>query len=419
MKYKVFSLENMIVLFLGLVVATIGLIFMSRHLEASFYDDNNKIPVSQSSPVKYIDVEKIVNSIKEKNDTAELKYESKEVEDFRSLIYKVTDIKDVDKIGNVEYKCILISAITGEEIEFVDLIKKDKISDFNNRELELLRLKYPEFIVEAILNNGDNLGKKVYYVKDNEVIISYEGYKLAYQYSEPISLKINYNEIKDLVSFRPFLDLDYQNENGFSYTNNKKSIALTFDDGPSGKYNPLILDELNKNKARATFFMVGEMMNSCQKCVYDTYRSGNEVASHTYEHMNIKRGTVQKVEESIKKVNDLYYSITGDTIKYLRPPYGAYNKTNLENVNLPFIMWNMDTLDWRYRDVDHIVNYIMENAQDGSIILMHELYETSYEALKIVLPRLYAEGYQVVSIGELAKIKGRTLEIGNAYTSLR
>ena len=166
MKYKVFSLENMIVLFLGLVVATIGLIFMSRHLEASFYDDNNKIPVSQSSPVKYIDVEKIVNSIKEKNDTAELKYESKEVEDFRSLIYKVTDIKDVDKIGNVEYKCILISAITGEEIEFVDLIKKDKISDFNNRELELLRLKYPEFIVEAILDNGDNLGKKVYYVKD-------------------------------------------------------------------------------------------------------------------------------------------------------------------------------------------------------------------------------------------------------------
>ena len=64
------------------------------------------------------------------------------------------------------------------------------------------------------------------------------------------------------------------------------------------------------------------------------------------------------------------------------------------------------------------MNYIIDNVSDGSIILMHELYQTSYEALKIVLPKLYAMGYQVVSVGELASLKGRTLEAGHAYRKI-
>ena len=156
-------------------------------------------------------------------------------------------------------------------------------------------------------------------------------------------------------------------------------------------------------------------MESCGKCVADTYKSGNEVASHTYEHMNIKRNTYEDVNSSLNKVNDIYHKITKQNIKYLRPPYGAYSKENLENTKIPFILWNLDTEDWRYKDVDHIVNYIIENVSDGSIILMHELYETSYEALKVVLPRLYAMGYQVVSVSELANLKNKVLEPGNSY----
>ncbi len=160
-------------------------------------------------------------------------------------------------------------------------------------------------------------------------------------------------------------------------------------------------------------------MNSCNNCVLQTYKSGNEIGSHTYEHMNIKTNSIEKVADSLNKTDQIYNTITGDHIKLLRPPYGAYDKENLETINNALIIWNLDTEDWRYRNVDHIVNYIKENAHDGAIILMHELYESSYESLKIILPWLYAEGYQVVSVTELANIKGRTLEPGNAYLSLR
>ena len=249
------------------------------------------------------------------------------------------------------------------------------------------------------------------------MIIYYYDYPYEYDYTEEVYLTINYNEIADYLQFTPVLDEEYSNEDGYRYDQNKKSVAITFDDGPSSKYNSQFLEVLAKNKAHATFFMVGSMMSSCGKCVLDTYQSGNEIGSHTYSHINIKKSSVAEVNENLAKVDDLFYQITGDHIRYVRPPYGAYSKENLENINSPLILWNLDTEDWRYRDVDHIVNYVMENVSDGSIILMHELYETSLEALKIILPRLYAMGYQVVSVGELAELKGRSIEVGHAYRS--
>lgn len=399
MNIKDKNIEKILIISSILILILITLIFLFR---ASYKldDEDKKRDISRK------DLDLLITNIKNDNQNLELEYENTADKDFKSLVYE----------ENGRYKSVIIDTNSGVEITFKDLIKEESISEFEAKEKELLTLKYPEFIVKGLTENPT--GYKFYYVKDNEVIIFYYDYTFIYPYTEQISLCLNYNEIKDYLSFKPTLDSKYENENGYNYNPNKKVIALSFDDGPSKPYNSKILDELAKNKAHATFFMVGSMMNSCQKCVLDTYKSGNEVASHTYEHMNIKTNSLEKVNESLIKVDNVYYEITGDHIKYLRPPYGAYNKKNLENATVPFILWDMDTEDWRYRNVEHIVNYIMNNARDGSIILMHELYETSYEALKIALPRLYAEGYQVVNITELANLKGKTLEVGKAYTAL-
>ena len=250
------------------------------------------------------------------------------------------------------------------------------------------------------------------------MIIYYYDYSYSYEYQEVVSLTINYNEIHDYLDFTHELSLEYKNEDGYQYSKDKKTVAISFDDGPSSTYNAKFLDVLARNKAHATFFMVGTMMNSCQSCVLNTYKSGNEIGSHTYNHMNMKKNSVEDVSASLKKVDDLFYSITKDHIRYVRPPYGAYSKTNLENVDNPLILWNLDTEDWRYHDVDHIVNYVMDNVSDGSIILMHELYQTSLEALEILLPKLYAAGYQVVSVGELASLQGKELQAGHAYRAI-
>ena len=397
-KYRVLKIIFLVLIVISFVIATIFLVTGLNMSEEKSGADDPAINIPS------INVEELIENIKNKN--ASLLYESTAIKEFTSLVFSEND----------RIKSYLIDLNTGEELSFLDVIKEDKLKDFEARELELLNLKYPTFIVEGLTNSS---GNKVYYVKDNELTIYYYDYTFAYDYKDIISLNINYNEIHDCLNFTHILDENYTNEDGFNYSKDKKSVAITFDDGPSSKYNKEFLKVLAENKARATFFMVGSMMNSCQKCVLDTYNSGNEIGSHTYNHINIKNSSIELVNSNIKKTTDLFYSITKDHIKYVRPPYGAYNKTNLQNINYALILWNLDTEDWRYKDVDKIVDTVMNNVKDGSIILMHELYETSLEALKIILPKLYAEGYQVVSVGKLAELKGRTIEAHHAYGSFK
>lgn len=396
MKYKVFKIIFIVLIVISFSLATF---FTVKGLTYKDKDVTNPEEASMSS----VDVEQILEDIKASN--TNLVYESTGISEFKSLAF----------LEENKIKSYLIDTVTGAELSIKDIIKEDKYEEFLVKEEELLRLKYPEFIINGIINGE---GTKVYVIKENVMVVYYYDYVYDYPYTESVNLTINYNEVHDYLDFTHELDAEYQNENGYNYSADKKTVALTFDDGPSSKYNAQFLDVLARNKAHATFFMVGTMMNNCQKCVLDTYNSGNEVGSHTYNHMNIKKNNALDVNDNLKQVDDLFYKITNDHIKYVRPPYGSYSKENLENINNPLILWNIDTEDWSHHDVDYIINSVMENVQDGSIILMHELYETSLQALEVLLPRLYAEGYQVVSVSELANMKGKTLESGHAYRAI-
>lgn len=396
MKYKVFKIIFSILIIILFILATV---FLVRGLTMEKEDlKAGSIPSVSPDLAK-----KAIAKIKEDHGTPY--YESDHIEEFTNLVFE----------ENNRFSSYIIDSYTGDELTIEDILKKGTLEEFKEKELELLNLKYPEFIVEGIKNTQ---GTKVYILKDQEMIIYYYDYSYSYEYQEVVSLTINYNEIHDYLDFTHELSLEYKNEDGYQYSKDKKTVAISFDDGPSSTYNAKFLDVLARNKSHATFFMVGTMMNSCQSCVLNTYKSGNEIGSHTYNHMNMKKNSVEDVSASLKKVDDLFYSITKDHIRYVRPPYGAYSKTNLENVDNPLILWNLDTEDWRYHDVDHIVNYVMDNVSDGSIILMHELYQTSLEALEILLPKLYAAGYQVVSVGELASLQGKELQAGHAYRAI-
>jgi peptidoglycan/xylan/chitin deacetylase (PgdA/CDA1 family) len=149
------------------------------------------------------------------------------------------------------------------------------------------------------------------------------------------------------------------------------------------------------------------------------FASHSEIGSHTYSHINMKRSKPDKIKDEIDKTSRIFKDITGFDIKLIRPPYGAYTNDIIKDYNYSFILWNADTDDWKNKDVERIVNYILNNAQDGNIILMHDSYATSVEAVKIALPQLYARGVQVVSVSKLAELKGKTLEVGKAYRSMK
>lgn len=326
---------------------------------------------------------------------------------------KLHDFTAFIVIKDNDYRTYLISNKTGKEMSFDSIIKNDKLNLFWNKVYELLELKYPEFIINGIKSGKGNI---YYDIKNNEMIIYFKNYVFNPEYKDLISIRVNYNEVKDYLDFTYELDHEYINENGYDYDKNKKTIAFTFDDGPSGEYTIDIVNELLKNKARATFFMVGSKMYTYEKSLLYAYQNKMEIGSHTYNHINLKKAKETLAKEELEKTDILYNEITGSNIKLLRPPYGAYNDKTLKNYDYAFITWNIDTNDWRYRNSKYIEEHILSHVTDGSVILMHDSYKTTVEAVRNVLPKLYALNYQVVSVSDLAAIKGYTLENHKVYS---
>ncbi|MDD5901063.1 MAG: polysaccharide deacetylase family protein [Lachnospiraceae bacterium] len=198
----------------------------------------------------------------------------------------------------------------------------------------------------------------------------------------------------------------------------KPMIAFTFDDGPHYQQTPRLLEILEKNDARATFFVLGDRAfntESNKKTVTMVYDSGNEVASHTYSHKDLKTLSVEQLTEEITKARDNLFALTGEYPTFLRPPYGNYNDDVKAYCYAPLITWNLDSEDWKSRDTDTIVAQVMEKAKDGRIVLMHDIHWFTVDAVEILLPKLKEMGYQIVTIRELFYYQGLELENGKVY----
>lgn len=323
--------------------------------------------------------------------------------DFVSYLYKNNEDKYIGKIYDY---------YTNEEINVNDIIKEDKINEYNNKISELLYLKYPKFISDVLIQNDVN---KSYLFRDNELVIYFNDYKTNPEVEELLYLKVNYNEIKEYLNFTVLLDKNYENESGYNYTNSKKSVAITFDDSPNKNKTNKILKYLNDNLFHATFFVVGEKAIYNEDLLINIKNSGNEIGSHTYKHSNLSKLTDEEYIEDYNKMNKIYKRLFNEDLKYLRPPYGAYKNSQLKLLNISNIMWSLDTNDWRYRNSDYLVNYVIDNIKDGDIILFHDSYNSTVEAIEKLLPILYSKGYQVMSVSELFELKKMKLESNKVY----
>ena len=199
---------------------------------------------------------------------------------------------------------------------------------------------------------------------------------------------------------------------------NKKMVALTFDDGPS-KHTRKIVDCLFEYDSAATFFVVGNRIDSYKDTVKHTYDMGCELANHSYSHPILTGLTAKEIKSQIRKTDNKIKSLTGQKTVLLRAPGGGYNSTVKKSAGKPLIQWSDDTLDWKTRSKSATVNYVMKNVQDGDIILMHDLHEPTMKAALELIPKLKKKGYQIVTVSELAKYKGYKLKNGTVYFSFR
>ncbi len=195
-------------------------------------------------------------------------------------------------------------------------------------------------------------------------------------------------------------------------------IALTFDDGP-GKYTDKLLDCLDKNNSAATFFVLGELVETYPDTVKKANDIGCEIANHTWDHLNATSAGGAETAESVRRTSDAVKELIGKGTALYRPCYGVYNEDVLGEVGLPAIMWSIDTLDWKTRNADSTYNTVMDDVYDGAIILMHDIHEPTVEAATRLIPKLVEEGYQLVTVSELLEYRKGGAEKGQVYNSAK
>lgn len=198
----------------------------------------------------------------------------------------------------------------------------------------------------------------------------------------------------------------------------KKYVALTFDDGPSS-FTDRLLDCLENNKAKATFFMVGKEVEYFSEEVKRMDKLGCELGNHTYSHADLTTLSPEEMSSEIGKVDQLLLDLTGQGASVVRPPYGSVNSSVKTTVGTPMVLWTVDTLDWESQDPQKIADVVKAEVTNGSIILMHDIFSTSVDAAEIFIPQLKKEGYEFVTVHELAKINGLQLQPGNVYSDLK
>ncbi len=176
-------------------------------------------------------------------------------------------------------------------------------------------------------------------------------------------------------------------------------VALTFDDGPC-VYTDRLLDILRDHGAHATFFVLGKSARVQTRTITRMAQEGHEIGNHSWSHLNLKGLTEEQMQEQVDETNTLVANITGITPRYLRPPYGSFDDYVVDTVKMPVILWSLDPLDWKDRDAGLVVER-MKEASSGAIILAHDIYTSTVNAIPAVLEALAARGVQFVTISEL------------------
>lgn len=194
----------------------------------------------------------------------------------------------------------------------------------------------------------------------------------------------------------------------------KPKIAITFDDGP-GLYTEELLSILEENDARATFFLLGKQVKSFPEAVEKMKEIGCEIGNHTYSHARLSELSKKDMKSQIDKTNKAVKDVIGSSTGLVRPPYGDVTSSVRKNVKYPLIMWSLDTEDWKLKDADKIVDCVLSQVKEGDIVLLHDIHEFTFEAMKTVIPELIERGYQLVTVSELAEWNDVTLEAGTKY----
>jgi peptidoglycan/xylan/chitin deacetylase (PgdA/CDA1 family) len=182
-------------------------------------------------------------------------------------------------------------------------------------------------------------------------------------------------------------------------------VAMTFDDGPHVTNTPRLLDMLKQRNIKATFFVVGQCAAEYPDIMKRIAAEGHEIASHSWSHPDLSKMSEASVHDQLQKTHDTIIRTSGVTPKVMRPPYGAFTARQRAWANGTWgykcILWDVDPLDWKIRNSEHVKHEILKGTVNGSIILSHDIHKTTVDAMPETLDGLLAKGFKFVTVSEL------------------
>ncbi|WOV88635.1 polysaccharide deacetylase family protein [Sporosarcina oncorhynchi] len=359
-----------------------------------------------------------------------------------SFVFVTTSNVGENTLGSMEIRSFHLAPESGESFTLVDLLdhdsnKLDKVASLVRNAIEHDDSLTEHLLQDEIDTHTASLWKNYsnYAISDEALIFYFDENTIAEKILGPTIIRLPIEDVGGLLSdkFKPEIEkdqsliadkpsteetvddqqstddgsknVDEPVSKGDSTTETPpvagKVVALTFDDGPDPKVTRQILDVLKKHDAKATFFMLGSRVEYYPEVAKEVQAAGHELGNHTWNHADLTKLSADRISKEINNTSSIIENVTGEKPQSFRPPYGAVNKNVRNQTSMPVVLWDVDTLDWKFRDANKLLEIIQQNTKDGSTILMHDIHQSTADGLDSVLTYLEKEGYSFVTVAEL------------------
>ena len=215
----------------------------------------------------------------------------------------------------------------------------------------------------------------------------------------------------DVVQSSYLLDKDAELYKAYYEKKNQKVVALTFDDGPNPATTNQALDTLSKYGIKATFFVLGKNVSGNEEILKRMKADGHVIGNHSWSHPVLSKLSLDEAKKQITDTEDALTKVLGSSSKLMRPPYGAITDDIRNSLDLSFIMWDVDSLDWKSKNEASILTEIQRQVRNGSIILMHDIHAETVNALPKIIDYLKEQGYHFVTVPEMLNSRLKVHEL--------
>lgn len=199
-----------------------------------------------------------------------------------------------------------------------------------------------------------------------------------------------------------------------------KYVALTFDDGPSGQYTQRLLEGLGERGVHATFFLCGYRLETYPELACAIRGRGHEIGLHGYSHKDLSQMSLQAVARELRETQALLPE--GTLVNLIRSPGGNLSEAvygAARQLGTAVIQWSVDPEDWATRDAELVYRRVVANVENGDVILLHDMTDSSVDAALHIVDTLKARGYQFLTVSQLAMLRLTHLNSGQKYNAFR